>query len=360
MSNIILHKISRTNQYLISIGLTVVVAVLCYALSGLIGYKIVALILLVTVSLTAMFFDIAPVLCASVLSALIWDYFFIPPKFTLFIANAEDLLMFSMYFIIAMVNAALTFKIRAIEKIATQKEGEENTLKLYNTLLNSLSHELRTPIATILGATDNLQSNNSNLTVTNKADLLAEISTASLRLNRQVENLLNMSRLDSGVIQPNIDWCDVNELVHDTVNRLKENLPQRIVNIEIEDALPLCKLDVGLMEQVLTNLILNANIYCPTHCIITIKATFTHNTLVLIVADNGNGFADEELPKVFDKFYRVPNTNTNGSGLGLSIVKGFVEAHNGTIILHNSPTGGAVFTISIPTEIMHINTIENE
>jgi two-component system sensor histidine kinase KdpD len=265
-----------------------------------------------------------------------------------------------MYFIIAMVNAALTFKIRAIEKIATQKEGEENTLKLYNTLLNSLSHELRTPIATILCATDNLQSNNTNLTVTNKADLLAEISTASLRLNRQVENLLNMSRLDSGVIQPNIDWCDVNELIHDTVNRLKENLAQRTVNIEIEDALPLCKLDVGLMEQVLTNLILNANIYCPTQCTITIKIALKNNTLLLIVEDNGNGFANEELHKVFEKFYRVPNTNTNGSGLGLSIVKGFVEAHKGTISLHNSPTGGAVFTITIPTEIMHVNTIENE
>ncbi|MBC7410841.1 MAG: DUF4118 domain-containing protein [Bacteroidia bacterium] len=360
MPNLILHKIKRTNQYLISIGLTIGVAVLCYLLPAIIGYKIVALILLVTVSFMAMFFDIAPVLCASILSALIWDYFFIPPKFTFFIANTEDLLMFSMYFIIAMVNAMLTFKIRAIEKIATQKEGEENTLKLYNTLLNSLSHELRTPIATILGATDNLQSNNSNLTITNKADLLVEISTASLRLNRQVENLLNMSRLDSGVIQPNLDWCDINELIHDTVNRLKENLAQRIVNIEIEDALALCKLDVGLMEQVLTNLILNANLYCPKHCIITVKATFKNNTLILVVADNGNGLVNEEIHKVFDKFYRVAHTNTNGSGLGLSIVKGFVEAHNGTVSLHNCTTGGAVFTIAIPTEIMHINTIENE
>src|SRR5262249_2876295 len=146
-----------SKQYTFSIAFTLLVAVACYLLSDFIGYRVVAFILLVTVSLLAMVFEILPVLLAAVLSAGLWDFFFIPPKFTLIIKNAEDGLMFLMYFVIALVNAVLTTKIRKIEKEASLKEEKENTLKLYNTLINSLSHELRTPIATIIGASDNLQ-----------------------------------------------------------------------------------------------------------------------------------------------------------------------------------------------------------
>jgi two-component system, OmpR family, sensor histidine kinase KdpD len=151
-------------------------------------YRVVALILLVTVSFIAMFYSIAPVMVSAILSALIWNFFFIPPKYTLHIENAEDALMFLMYFIIALVNAVLTNKIRQIEKVTQKRETKENTLKLYNTLLNSLSHELRTPIATIIGATDNLQMQDEKLSKANKKELIDEISKASLRLNRQVEN----------------------------------------------------------------------------------------------------------------------------------------------------------------------------
>jgi two-component system sensor histidine kinase KdpD len=197
MGKTVLNSVKNVYQYIISISVIISVASLCYLSSNLIDYKVVALVLMVTVSLTAMFFDIMPVLVSALLSALIWNFFFISPKFTFHIDNAEDVLLFFMYFIIALVNAVLTFKIRAIEKIASKKEEKENSLKLYKTLLNSLSHELRTPIATIIGATDNLQTENTNLSENNKAELIAAISKATLRLNTQVENLLNMSRLES-------------------------------------------------------------------------------------------------------------------------------------------------------------------
>ena len=360
MTTVDLNKISKINQYLGSIALVFIVAAICYFFSNLIGYKVAALVLMVTVSLIAMFFDILPVLLAALLSALVWNFFFIPPKYTFHIDNAEDVLLFFMYFIIALVNAALTFKIRAIEKIANKKEEKENTLKLYNTLLNSLSHELRTPISTILVATDNLQTENNKLSEQNKADLLSEISKASLRLNTQVENLLNMSRLESGIIQPKKDWCDINELIYDVVNRLKENLENRTVNISIENDIPLCKLDFGLIEQVLYNLILNANLYIQKECVISIKAKLVDDILILIVEDNGKGFEPEEIDSVFEKFYRSKNTSTGGTGLGLSIVKGFIEAHNGTIRLENIESGGARFTIKIPVETNYINNLKNE
>lgn len=360
MTKLQLNKINKTHQYSAGFFITVIVSALCFGLSDYIGYRVVALILLVTVSLIAMFFDIVPVLVAAILSALIWNFFFIPPKFTFHIENTEDVLMFLMYFVIAMVNAVLTFKIRQAEKAAQKKEEKENTLKLYSTLLNSLSHELRTPISTIIGATDNLQTQESKLTEQNKKELVGEISKASLRLNRQVENLLNMSRLESGFIQPKKDWCDINELVHDAVNRVKENAEQRPISIIIKDTLPLFRIDYGLIEQVLYNLLLNAILYVPKYSVITIKANCIEEKLVLIVEDTGNGFPEDEIEKVFEKFYRLKNSDTGGTGLGLSIVKGFVEAHNGAIHLENIPEGGAKFTVVIPAETSYINELKNE
>lgn len=354
------YKASKTQQYLISILLIVVVAAICFSLSQYIGYHVVALLLLVTVSFIAMFFDILPVLLAALLSALIWDIFFIPPRFTLSVGTTEDALLLAMYFIIASVNAALTFKIRQMEKKEVKKEQKENTLKLYNTLLNSLSHELRTPISTIIGATDNLITDTTKLTDKNKEELLTEISKASFRLNRQVENLLNMSRIESGFLQLKKDWVDVNELLYDVVKRLKEQTQHHPVSILIKENLPLFKLDFGLMEHVLYNLIYNATIYIPKYSVITVKASCINEKLVINVEDTGNGFPGDETEKVFDKFYRLKNSKTGGTGLGLSIVKGFVEAHDGTVRLENIPEGGAKFTIEIPAEISYLSSLKNE
>ena len=360
VANIILNKTAKHKQYIISIALILFVAAVSFSISSIIGYKVVALLLLVTVSLIAMFFDILPVLLAAVLSALVWDFFFIPPRFTFSVGSTEDTLMLLMYFIIALVNAVLTFKIREAEKEANRKVEKEKTLKLYDTLLNSLSHELRTPISTIIGATDNLQTANNKLSEKNKTELLAEISKASLRLNRQVENLLNMSRLESGFIQPKNDWCDINELVHDVVNHLKENLENRVVNIQVKENLPLFKLDYGLTEQVLYNLIHNAALYLPKYCVVTIRANCVDDKLILIVEDNGNGFPADEIEKVFEKFYRLKNSNIGGTGLGLSIVKGFVEAQGGSIRLENLLESGARFMIEIPAETSYMNNLKNE
>lgn len=315
---------------------------------------------MVTVSFIAMFFDIFPVLLAALLSALIWNIFFIPPRFSLSIATTEDALFLAMYFVIASVNAALTFKIRQVEKQEVKKEQKENTLKLYNTLLNSLSHELRTPISTIIGATDNLITDVAKLTDKNREVLLTEISKASFRLNSQVENLLNMSRIESGFLQLKKDWVDVNELLYDVVKRLKEQTQHHPVSILIKENLPLFKLDVGLMEHVLYNLIYNATIYIPKYSVITVKAACINEKLIINVEDTGNGFPEEETEKVFDKFYRVKNSRTGGTGLGLSIVKGFVEAHDGTVRLENMPEGGAKFTLEIPAETSYISQLKNE
>ena len=349
-------NVSKTRQYIFSVSLICIVSGVCYAFSPYIGYKVVAFILLVAVSLLAMTFDILPVFLAAIISALIWDFFFIPPRFTFHVSSTEDSILLVMYFLIALVNAVLTYKIRKIEKEAKQKEEKANTVKLYNTLLNSLSHELRTPIATIIGATDNLQINSDNLSERNKYDLISEISKASFRLNQQVENLLNMSRLDSGFIQPRMDWCDINEIIYNVIKRIEEAKISQRITINVNPEIPLFKLDKGMLEQIIYNLVNNAVLYTEPGSKIEIVATCHTDVLEIVVEDNGKGFPESEICKVFDKFYRLNNTKAGGTGLGLSIVKGFTEALGGTVNLQNRIASGARFTIQIAAKTSSFKT----
>lgn len=353
------RKLSLINQYIICIALVLFTAIACYLGSSFIGYRTVALILLVTVSIIAMLFDILPVLIAAVLSALIWNFFFIPPILTFHINNAEDLLMFFLYFFIALVNAVLSFKIRKEEIKARDKEEKENIIKLYNTLLNSLSHELRTPISTIIGAVDTLKENKDKISATNQEELLNQIDIASIRLNRQVENLLNMSRLETGMLKLNLDWCDTNELIYNLIHKNTTGIKQTIV-FEPKENLPLLKFDRGLIEQVLQNLIYNAINYTPENTIVEIVVSYNLGKCCISISDNGFGISETEIKYLFDKFYRLPKTKVGGNGLGLSIVKGFVEAHNGSVQVQNNLDGGLKFKIEFPSEASYLNTIKNE
>jgi len=372
---------NKGRQFLISILLVTSIAGICYAVSPYIGYRVVALILLLAVSFIAALFDILPVLVAASLSALIWNFFFIPPYFTFTIRDPEDILMFLMYFVIAIVNGVLTYKLRQMEKESMQKEEKERTLKLYNALFNSLSHELQTPISTIVGASDSLKDDSEKLSEKNKTELVDQISAASLRLNEQVGNLLNMSRLETGHVKLKRDWCDINELIYSVVDTIQKKASGHKIQINIPENFPLFRLDYGIMQQVLHNLLNNAVQYTPDNTAITIDTHYTtsiaghfenndsktparrdatSHTLVITVSDNGKGFPESEIEKVFDKFYRLHNSQAGGTGLGLSIVKGFVEAHNGKIQLHNLPKGGAEFTLEIPAGISYINSLKHE
>ncbi len=353
------HNPPRKTQYLISVVAVISVAALGLALHNLIGYRVVALMLLVTVSILTLFLDIIPVIIAAVLSALLWDLLFIPPRFTFAIGTTEDRLLLLMYFIIALIHAVLTYKIKQVQKEVRNREEKSKAIKFYNTLLNSLSHELRTPITTIIGATDNLM-NAERLSEKDKSELLSEVSIASLRLNQQVENLLSMSRLESGVFQIKKDWCDVKELIYTVIQRFEPTIDNYKVSIFVPDSLPLFNLDYGLMEQVLHNLISNAIQHNAEGTDIVITADIQDEKLLLTISDSGKGFPENEIDRVFDKFYRVQGSRPGGTGLGLSIVRGFIEAHHGKVTLSNLPLRGAMFTIEIPTEVSYINRLKNE
>jgi K+-sensing histidine kinase KdpD len=485
----------------LTIGLT---TLLCSPLSSPQSYHIVSFILLFVVALLAVFMGIGPVLLASTLSAVAWNYFFIPPYHTFNIEKTEDKFMFGSFFIIALLNGVLTNRIRRQEIQVREREDQTNALfqltgelskasgidqvlevaknvfrkhfnaesfyilqdgsnklipsvqpqgekkilnidfnlvdlvfnnsgkagkftdihpeadltyypltgtrlnpgvivfnldksvygnkdafwstyftqisnalereflgslalkarildesdKLYRTLFNLISHEFRIPIATIMGASDTLLM--SQTSEKNREELYNEIFKASARLNHLIENLLNMSRLESGKISLHPDWCDINDLINKVSLNLRQELEQFNLIKVIPDELPLVRIDFGLMEQALYNLLLNSCQYSPVSSDIRLVASYEEGNLILQVSDRGPGFPEEALSKVFNKFFRVENSRAGGLGLGLSIVKGIIEAHRGTVQVENLKNGGAEFTISIPTEIPDMNKLKLE
>ncbi|MCL9805358.1 PAS domain-containing sensor histidine kinase [Flavobacterium amniphilum] len=359
------------NQYTISVISVVTVSLLCLSFRSMVDYKIIGYLLLVLVSLQAIFLEIKPVVLGAVLSALALDFLFIRPYYNLHIDKAEDAFLLLMFFIIALINAVLTNKFRRMQRAIQIKETRASTLKLYNTLLDSLSHELRTPIAAIIGSIDTLQQKDVNLSEETQEKLHNEIEKASTKLNYQVENLLNMSRLESGYIHPKMDWCDVTEIIYNVCERLSDELKYHKVVYPSDDNLPLFKLDYGLMEQIFHNLVYNFSQHTPKGATISFKVSYDVDVdydvhiemikkCVITITDDGHGFPAAEIDRAFDKFYRFTDSKTGGTGLGLSIVRGFTEAQNGTISLHNTEDGGAVFTLVFNVDALALNTLENE
>jgi two-component system sensor histidine kinase KdpD len=487
---------SNLRQYFVASLIVILTSIICFLIKEFIGYQVVSFGLLFVVSTLAFFFGTGPILLSATLSALIWDFFFIPPPYTLHVDKPEDMLMLIMFFIIALLSGVLTSRIKrqemkirireertnalyqltrelstatgieeviniaknyiekyfnlksrillkndsnqldytgqfdaninlsgndmsvatwtfqhstkagkhtdtlpssnftfyplkgnqmnlgviAIQQVTVFTQGEEQfweafisqisgkfereylrniakqafllneSDKLYKTLFNSISHELRIPVATIMGASDSLLTTQHPEEI--RKELSHEIFKASKRLNRLIDNLLNMSRLESGRITPRLDWCDI----HDLINKVSENLQDELrpfrLHVVIPDDMPFIKIDFGLLEQVLYNLIYNATQYASTSINLRVKAFYDNGIMTLQVMDRGPGFPKKEIALIFNKFYRVEGSKAGGTGLGLSIAKGFVEAHKGTIIVENRQNGGAKFTLKIPTEIL--------
>lgn len=235
----------------------------------------------------------------------------------------------------------------AAEQSAMLKESE----RLYTTLLNSISHELRTPIAAITGAASSLLDTSTSANEAARLELTQSIQSAAGRLNRLVENLLDMSRLESGRLQFKRDWCDVSEIIGVAVKSMGQELGERPLTIDAARSLPLIQADFVLLEQVLVNLLDNACHYTPAGTPITITARQQEQTLEVSIRDSGEGIPADELERIFDKFYRLSGTAAGGTGLGLSISRGLIEAHGGSLSAENAAGGGAQFIIRLPLTV---------
>lgn len=490
---------SKIKEYLLAILAVMVTVLLCLPISGETGYQSVSFVMLFVLSLLATFLRVGPILLAAALSAIAWDFIFIPPVYTFHISNTPDVLTFMMFFIIALLNGVLTSKLKKQERLAVNRAESNNALfhltkalstatstkevidtatkdikklfsvdayfiiqngsgqltnkkflpdkeilsdtemgianwvfkhsknagrftetlpssdytyyplkgsrtkpgvvavrqskpftgetdifwdtfltqishgiehqylgqlarktslsnesdLLYKTLFNSVSHELKNPVDTIMNASGKL------LTAQHreyeKKELYEDISKESKHLNKLIENLLDMSMLESGKVLVNKNWCDIRLLFFKVLDNLKDEIKPFLIDVVVPESMPLIKIDSKLMEQVLYNLVYNSCQYATTGRTIRLKAFYDNHHLVIQEMDRGPGFSPDILPHVFDKFFRRKDIQTAGLGLGLPIAKGFVEAHHGSISAENRQNGGARFTIQIPTEISYNN-----
>jgi two-component system sensor histidine kinase KdpD len=225
------------------------------------------------------------------------------------------------------------------------------TDRLRSALLTSISHDLKTPLAAVLGAAGTFRDLSGKLTDAEKADLLATVIDESERLNRFIANLLDMTRIESRAILPNAAPHDVREIIGSALRRASKILARHKVRLELVDDLPMVGLDPVLFEQVLFNLLDNASKYAPMGSTVFIRGRREGEAVCLQILDEGEGIPPEQLERIFDKFHRVEKGDRvrAGTGLGLAISRGFIEAMHGTITAANrSDRSGAVFTIMLP------------
>ncbi len=241
-------------------------------------------------------------------------------------------------------------RVRLVEEM-DRVERTAETERLRSALLTSISHDLKTPLASVLGSAGTLRDLGEKLSNAEKADLLATIIDESERLNRFIANLLDMTRLESGAVTPTIALHDLGEIVGSALRRASRIVSHHRVEVELAQDLPMLELDAVLFEQVLFNLLDNAAKYAPPETTIRIQSWRSGNSVSLRVLDEGSGIPAADLDHVFDKFYPAKKTDQvrAGTGLGLAISRGFIEAMHGTIVAANrSDRSGAAFTINMP------------
>lgn len=464
------------------------IASLCWGVVPFTGYMFVALVFLLAVVLTALRLSRGPVLVMATISALCWDYLFIPPRFTFLINKAEDWIMFVMFFIVALSMGSLTSRLRMREAAERRRARQTGALlrvtqsaalaaepdkglaealrsinellhaqtalivrendrslpkkanaastfqpslkewgvvawsyenkqcagrftdtlpesaatwfplqtatatmgvlglqfdydtrldfatrqmieafalqlalvlekehfmqavshaevlaqseRLHRTLLDSVSHELKTPIAVITAALEGMGDAHS--------PYLAEITTATQRLQRVVDSLLQMTRLESDVLKPSFDWCDVRDVITAAQEAVGAPLSSHEVTLHLADDFPLVKLDHALITQALANILHNASIYTPAGTAIDIHVTLNDQKMRMVIRDHGPGLPAGAEQRVFEKFYRVQGSPAGGTGLGLAIARGFMHALGGEITARNHPAGGAEFVVELP------------
>ena len=238
-----------------------------------------------------------------------------------------------------------------LEREQLRAVGEREKLlaesdKLHRALLDGVSHELKTPLAVIGAAAETF----ATADAPTRENLVGEIRTATRRLNRLVTNLLDQTRLESGVLKPRLDWCDAHDLVNAALDGVREALAGHALETAVPPDMPLFRADAALMEQVIANLLLNAALHTPsgTPIFLAVGVDTARARVFFTVADRGPGLPAAMHERLFQKFQRGDAARAGGLGLGLSIIRGFVSAQGGEVVAGENPGGGAVFTVYLP------------
>jgi len=326
--------------YAWAVAATAVCTLAGMAMSPLFALVNIAMVYLLGVVVIALRFSRGAAVATSLLSVAAFDVFFVPPALTFAVSDAQYLFTFAIMLVVALVISTLTSIVRQAE-----------TEQVRNTLLASVSHDLRTPLAIIAGASSSLTEKGRRMAEEERAALARSIFEQTQQMAELVSNVLQMTSLEHGALQPRKDWVAFGELVASVLARLRERLAAHAVRVDVPADLPLLRVDATLVEQVLGNLLENAAKYTPAGTAVLLRAQLREAELLVSVEDSGPGLPPGDAGLLFAKFTRGASEGAvGGVGLGLAICRAIVRLHQGRIWAERLSAGGTAFRFTLPLE----------
>jgi two-component system sensor histidine kinase KdpD len=349
----------RLDGYLVGLLLVALVTGFGLVTHGLINPTNLVMLFLLAVVIVALRWGLGPAIFTALAGVIGFDFFIVPPRLTFAVSDTQYLLTFAGLLITGVVISTLAARARqradeAVERAHLLEQAREAELlrateKLHSALLNSISHDLRTPLASITGAVSALRDPDAQLDAATRADLIGDIAAEAERLNRLVGNLLDMTRVEAGALHVARDPGDLAEVIGAALEQRADAVKERALTLRVPRDLPPVRMSEPLIAQVVVNLIDNALKYSAPAGKIDIIVAVEGDRVAVEVADRGIGFPEGDEVRIFDKFYRVQQPGrVGGTGLGLAIARGIIEAHGGEISAARRPGGGSVFRFALP------------
>ena len=310
----------------------------------------IALVYLLAVVVIALEFSRGPAIVASALCVAAFDYLFVPPRGAFTVDDVQYLLTFGIMLAVALIITELVRSIRQQAAAQAALEVEAETERIRSALLASISHDLRTPLAVMAGASSSLAESGERLSPAERHALAQSVFEKARELSEHVNKVLQMTRLETGAIKVDRDWASVSEIAGSALARLSERMRQHRVIVELPDDLPLVRVDASLIEQAIGNLLENSAKHTPPGTVVRLRAQQRGREIVVTVEDYSGGVPEPDVERVFEKFNHgsIEGAGT-GMGLGLAICRAIVRLHGGKAWADRVP-GGTAFRFTLPLE----------
>ncbi len=292
---------------------------------------------------------------AAVLTAMLciatFDYLFVPPRGSFTVEDAQYLFTFLIMVVVALTISHLVRSVRAQARAQAALALEAETERIRNALLASISHDLRTPLAVIVGASSSLVESGERFDASERQALARSVYEQSRDISERVVKILEMTRLEAGGLAIERDWCPPSDIAHAAVTRLRERMASHRLIVSVPDDLPLIRVDAGLIEQALSNLLENAAKHTPPGTVVNLRMQPRDRELLVSVEDFGGALKHADVDRIFAKFSRVKSEGgTGGVGLGLAICRAIVQLHGGRAWAENLSGGATAFRFVLPLE----------
>jgi len=311
----------------------------------------IAMVYLLAVVLVAQRYSRGPAVAATVLSVAAFDLLFVPPQGTFSVDDLQYLLTFAIMLAVGLVISRLADNVRTQAAAQANLEAAAETERLRSTLLASISHDLRTPLAVMSGASSSLAERGERMSAEERGALARSLYDQAREMSERVAKLLQMTRLETGGIRLERDWDSIANIAGASLARLRERMARHRVVLELPDDLPLVRVDAALIDQALSNLLENAAIHTPPDTVIRLRAWRAAEALVVSVEDYGAGLPKGDEERIFAKFeHGTAEGRPGGVGLGLAISRAIVVLHGGRAWAERLPMGGSAFRFTLPIE----------